>query len=121
MRVRATTILRWRQKGLDGVFSGERLSSGTLRFICLTVLLQQTNPPETIVLDEPELGLHPFAIYHSRRCCTSLPARRGSLLSPRNQSRWQISSRWKNSPGYSGKRRDCGESSRTRGLHAMAG
>ncbi|NMX04384.1 AAA family ATPase [Mobiluncus mulieris] len=57
------TILRWRQKGLDGVFSGERLSSGTLRFICLTVLLQQTNPPETIVLDEPELGLHPFAIY----------------------------------------------------------
>ena len=57
------TVLRWRQKGLDGTFSGERLSSGTLRFICLTVLLQQTNPPETIVLDEPELGLHPFAIY----------------------------------------------------------
>lgn len=57
------TVLRWRQKGLDGIFSGERLSSGTLRFICLTVLLQQTNPPETIVLDEPELGLHPFAIY----------------------------------------------------------
>ena len=57
------TILRWRQKGLDGIFSGERLSSGTLRFICLTVLLQQTYPPETIVLDEPELGLHPFAIY----------------------------------------------------------
>ncbi|SPX79921.1 Predicted ATPase [Mobiluncus mulieris] len=26
-------------------------------------MLQQTNPPETIVLDEPELGLHPFAIY----------------------------------------------------------
>lgn len=57
------TVLRWRQKGLDGTFSGERLSSGTLRFICLAVLLQQTNPPETIVLDEPELGLHPFAIY----------------------------------------------------------
>ena len=57
------TLLRWKQRGIDNIFSAERLSSGTLRFICLAVLLQQTNAPQTIVLDEPELGLHPFAIY----------------------------------------------------------
>lgn len=55
--------LRWREKGLDGVFPGSALSSGTLRYICLTVLLLQSRPPATIVLDEPELGLHPFAIH----------------------------------------------------------
>lgn len=40
------------------------LSDGTLRFICLaTLLLQPTHLlPDTILIDEPELGLHPFAI-----------------------------------------------------------
>lgn len=56
-------ILRWRERGLDSVFSGQALSSGTLRFICLATLLFQPSPPATIVLDEPELGLHPFAIH----------------------------------------------------------
>lgn len=56
-------LLRWRERGIDDVFSGSALSSGTLRFICLAVLLQQPRPPATIVLDEPELGLHPAAIH----------------------------------------------------------
>jgi predicted ATPase len=55
--------LRWREVGMDDVFPGSALSSGTLRFICLAVLLQQPRPPATIVLDEPELGLHPAAIH----------------------------------------------------------
>lgn len=55
--------LRWRERGIDDVFPGSALSSGTLRFICLSVLLQQPNAPGTIVLDEPELGLHPAAIH----------------------------------------------------------
>ena len=38
------------------------LSDGTLRFICLATLLMQPNPPKTIIIDEPELGLHPVAI-----------------------------------------------------------
>lgn len=58
-----SVLLRWREKGVDGYFSADALSDGTLRFICLATLLLQPNPPATIVLDEPELGLHPFAIH----------------------------------------------------------
>jgi predicted ATPase len=54
--------LRWQEKGLDDVFSADELSDGTLRFICLAALLLQPERPGTVVLDEPELGLHPFAI-----------------------------------------------------------
>ncbi|WP_283136903.1 AAA family ATPase [Rhizohabitans arisaemae] len=54
--------LRWRQEGSDVVFPAEALSDGTLRFICLTTLLSMPALPHLVVLDEPELGLHPFAI-----------------------------------------------------------
>ncbi|MGL6167016.1 MAG: AAA family ATPase, partial [Fusobacteriaceae bacterium] len=37
-------------------------SDGTLRMICLITLFFQPEPPKTIILDEPELGLHPFAL-----------------------------------------------------------
>ncbi|MDR2560332.1 MAG: AAA family ATPase [Holophagales bacterium] len=54
--------LEWRQKGSNAYFNAYSLSSGTLRFICLAALLLQPEPPPLILLDEPELGLHPFAI-----------------------------------------------------------
>lgn len=54
--------LEWRQKGSDAYFDAYSLSDGTLRFICLATLLLQPSPPALILLDEPELGLHPFAI-----------------------------------------------------------
>lgn len=54
--------LRWRQKGSDYPFKPHHLSDGTLRFICLTTALLQPYPPSTIIIDEPELGLHPYAI-----------------------------------------------------------
>jgi len=54
--------LEWRQNGSDNYFDAFSLSYGTLRFICLTTLLLQPNPPDTIIIDEPELGLHPYAI-----------------------------------------------------------
>jgi predicted ATPase len=54
--------LRWQQEGNDIVFPADALSDGTLRFICLTTLLGQAELPGLIILDEPELGLHPFAI-----------------------------------------------------------
>ena len=54
--------LRWREKGHDNLFNAYALSDGTLRFICLCTLLLQPSPPKTIIIDEPELGLHPAAI-----------------------------------------------------------
>jgi predicted ATPase len=54
--------LRWQQEGSDTVFPADALSDGTLRFICLAALLGQPELPGLIILDEPELGLHPFAI-----------------------------------------------------------
>jgi predicted ATPase len=54
--------LRWKHKGSDDYFDATMLSDGTLRFICLTTLLLQPRLPTILLLDEPELGLHPFAI-----------------------------------------------------------
>ncbi len=54
--------LEWREKGSDAYFSASSLSDGTLRFICLTTLLLQPELPTVVLLDEPELGLHPAAI-----------------------------------------------------------
>lgn len=56
------TQLRWRQKGSSQIFQASQLSDGTLRFIALATALGQPNPPATILLDEPELGLHPYAL-----------------------------------------------------------
>jgi predicted ATPase len=56
------TLLEWRQKGSDYPFQPSQISDGTLRFICLATALLQPNPPSTILLDEPELGLHPYAL-----------------------------------------------------------
>lgn len=55
--------LEWRHRDSDGYFDAHSLSDGTLRFICLATLLLQPNPPRLILLDEPELGLHPLAIH----------------------------------------------------------
>jgi len=54
--------LEWLQKDSDYPFRAHQLSDGTLRFICLaTALLQPVRPP-TMLFDEPELGLHPYAL-----------------------------------------------------------
>ncbi len=56
--------LHWRAQGSAYIFMPEQLSDGTLRAIALfTLLLQpEADLPEMIVLDEPELGLHPAAL-----------------------------------------------------------
>ncbi|MBN8248367.1 MAG: AAA family ATPase [Verrucomicrobia bacterium] len=56
-------LLAWREKGHEEPFPAAALSDGTLRFMCLATLLLQPNPPAVILLDEPELGLHPAAIH----------------------------------------------------------
>ncbi len=54
--------LEWKQRGTDAYFDASSLSDGTLRFICLATLLMQPQLPTTVLIDEPELGLHPYAI-----------------------------------------------------------
>ncbi len=54
--------LQWTDKYSDVIFGVTDLSDGTLRFIALTVLFMQPELPNTIIIDEPELGLHPSAI-----------------------------------------------------------
>jgi predicted ATPase len=54
--------LSWLQKGSDYPMQPYHLSDGSIRFICLATALMQPNPPSTIIIDEPELGLHPSAI-----------------------------------------------------------
>ena len=54
--------LTWRHCTDDALFTADALSDGTLRFICLATLLCQPELPSLIIIDEPELGLHPFAI-----------------------------------------------------------
>lgn len=54
--------LLWRNKFNEQLYNTYNFSDGTLRFIALTVLLLQPKLPQTIIIDEPELGLHPFAI-----------------------------------------------------------
>ena len=36
-----------------------RLSDGTLRYLCLLAILLHPEPPPLVVIEEPELGLHP--------------------------------------------------------------
>jgi predicted ATPase len=57
-------ILEWRHKNSDAYFDANSLSDGTLRFIALATLFLQPEiyRPSVILVDEPELGLHPYAI-----------------------------------------------------------
>lgn len=57
-------LLRWRERGSDQVFSASQAGDGMLRAMALVALLQQpeTDLPDVLILDEPELGLHPYAI-----------------------------------------------------------
>lgn len=56
--------LRWRVKGGDKTFGAHLTSDGSLRFFALVTLLNLPSEmlPDVILLDEPELGLHPAAV-----------------------------------------------------------
>jgi len=59
-----TIKLAWKHKSSDKYFGASTFSDGTLRFIALSTLLLQPLElrPSVILVDEPELGLHPSAI-----------------------------------------------------------
>ena len=63
-RNKDTIRLRWWHRGSDDYFDAASLSDGSLRFIALATLLLQPRElcPSVILLDEPELGLHPYAM-----------------------------------------------------------
>ncbi len=67
--------LQWTDKYSDVVFGASDLSDGTLRFIALSVLFLQPTLPDTIIIDEPELGLHPAAIAKLAGMMKSVSAR----------------------------------------------
>lgn len=54
--------LLWTQADSDYPLWPSQLSDGSIRFICLVTALLKPSPPSTIIIDEPELGLHPYAI-----------------------------------------------------------
>ncbi len=54
--------LVWRERDSPMFLNAHNFSDGTLRMIALTTLLAQPELPQTIIIDEPELGLHPAAI-----------------------------------------------------------
>lgn len=74
--------LEWRERGSDFIFGPDALSDGTLRFICLATLFRQPEQylPATIVIDEPELGLHPYAITLLAELVRKVAAKRQVIL-----------------------------------------
>jgi predicted ATPase len=64
-RLNPTVIdLRWREKGTTYELGPHQISDGTLRLMALVTLLSlpADELPKIIIIDEPELGLHPSAI-----------------------------------------------------------
>ncbi len=57
-------LLKWRERGTDRIFDSSQAADGMLRVMALLALLQQPEKdlPDVLFLDEPELGLHPYAI-----------------------------------------------------------
>lgn len=76
-------LLRWRSKQGDKTFGPDSTSDGSLRLFCLVTLLSLPDEmlPDVLFLDEPELGLHPFAIQLVAAMMRSLSATRQIIAS----------------------------------------
>ncbi len=81
--------LEWKHKNSDQYFDASSLSDGTLRFIALATLFLQPKEylPSVILVDEPELGLHPYAtgmlaslVRHASKSTQVIVATQSSLL-----------------------------------------
>ncbi len=68
--------LQWNDMESNGkYFDANDLSDGSIRFIALATLLLQPVLPKVIIVDEPELGLHPAAIVKLAGMIKSVAAR----------------------------------------------
>ncbi len=71
-----SSLLQMRQHGLLRPLGSAELSDGTLRYILLVAALLSPRPPELMILNEPEVSLHPSLLVPlarlladaSRRC-----------------------------------------------------
>ncbi|WP_397580587.1 AAA family ATPase [Sphingorhabdus sp.] len=75
--------VEWKHKGSDDYFDVSAFSDGTLRFIALATLFLQPEElrPSVIIVDEPELGLHPYAIAILASMAKSASAKTQIILS----------------------------------------
>ena len=74
--------LRWQADWSDYSFGAHLTSDGSLRTFALVTLLNSTPEelPDVILLDEPELGLHPSAVTLIGAMISSLSARRQVIV-----------------------------------------
>ena len=81
-------ILNWRHRESDMIFGPHQLSDGTLRAICLVSLLMlpPAELPILVVIDEPELGLHPYALDVLASLCRSASADSQVLVSTQSSA-----------------------------------
>jgi predicted ATPase len=95
--------LEWIHKSSDAYFDASALSDGTLRFLCLATLFLQPLlcRPSVILVDEPELGLHPYAITMLANFVKTAAAKTQIVISTQSALLWITSSRktysWRNS------------------------
>lgn len=72
--------LQWQDKYASTIYGVNDLSDGTIRFIALTTLFLQPDLPTSIIIDEPELGLHPFAIAKLAGMISSAAAKGSQII-----------------------------------------
>ncbi|HVI47225.1 MAG TPA: AAA family ATPase [Chitinophaga sp.] len=78
--------LQWQDKYSSVIYGVTDLSDGTIRFIALTTLFLQPQLPSSIIIDEPELGLHPFAISKLAGMIQSAAARGSQIIAATQSS-----------------------------------
>jgi predicted ATPase len=61
-KIQGGTIQLYIEEEGGRLIPATRLSDGTLRFLCLLAILCHPSPPAIVVIEEPELGLHPDII-----------------------------------------------------------
>jgi predicted ATPase len=70
----------WRKRGTDYLFVPAHLSDGSLRYLALVTMLLHETSSTTLIIDEPELGLHPQAIAYLGGLFRSASASRQIIL-----------------------------------------
>jgi predicted ATPase len=89
--------LEWKNRESDKYFGPAALSDGTLRFIALSTLFLQPEQlrPSLILVDEPELGLHPYAITILSSLIKQVSADTQVIVSTQSSLRCQPTTDWK--------------------------